>query len=453
MYVVKIQYIQVYYMFTGPSKSRKDEKKKKRPNSHSNSDKKKKLKIETSSEAAPRPRPGSMNERDKEALECWKKFQKASHMTKNGVEEDVDKMMMFQHQQLMGRQIEEQNLVIANQQKIIQEQLQYIGVLREQKQALLRECQQAGLNISDIPSLQTPSKPSLPASQHFSLPPSHMTYPTPSQLAPPAHSQPQPSSPSQTATMGKPLPSYPHPSFPLPPSSQQQQTPHHRLTPAVLAQQQPPPLPTHCVGPPPCSYPGLSSNQLTATSTAQPPSLPPHLSLYMTPDSCSRLPSLPENLTFSPLTSSEFREIEHKDQPPGYTALLMRSYDEELNSILDIAGLPTGRGSGYGVGVADDELPALDLRCACACYVSIYVFRWPQEVLSYFRIFYICYSHLDLCLSLSNLGTSAPAGPPSASLLQEWLDINQLDPEDMDVLQKELEAGAPDSIIGALDDL
>ena len=56
-------------------------------------------------------------------------------------------------------------------------------------------------------------------------------------------------------------------------------------------------------------------------------------------------------------------------------------------------------------------------------------------------------------LSLSNLGTSAPAGPPSASLLQEWLDINQLDPEDMDVLQKELEAGAPDSIIGALDDL
>jgi hypothetical protein len=40
----------------------------------------------------------------------------------------------------------------------------------------------------------------------------------------------------------------------------------------------------------------------------------------------------------------------------------MRSYDEELNSILDIAGLPTGRGAGYGVGVADDELPALDLR-------------------------------------------------------------------------------------------
>lgn len=50
-------------------------------------------------------------------------------------------------------------------------------------------------------------------------------------------------------------------------------------------------------------------------------------------------------------------------KPPGYSALLMRTYDEELNNILDIAGLPTGSGAGYGVGVADDELPALDLRC------------------------------------------------------------------------------------------
>ena len=56
-------------------------------------------------------------------------------------------------------------------------------------------------------------------------------------------------------------------------------------------------------------------------------------------------------------------------------------------------------------------------------------------------------------LSHSNLGTSALAGPASASLLQEWLDINQLDPDDMDVLQKELEAGAPDSFIGTLNDL
>ena len=81
-----------------------------------------------------------------------------------------------------------------------------------------------------------------------------------------------------------------------------------------------------------------------------------------------------EGVSFSPLTSSEFREMEHKDQPPGYSALVMRTYDEELNSILDIAGLPNGSGAGYGVGVADDELPALDLRCVGVCYSSHSVF-------------------------------------------------------------------------------
>ena len=79
---------------------------------------------------------------------------------------------------------------------------------------------------------------------------------------------------------------------------------------------------------------------------------------YPKPDG-QRTASLP-GLTFSPLTSNEFREIDQK--PPGYSALVMKTYDEELSNILDIAGLPTGSGAGYGVGVADDELPALDLR-------------------------------------------------------------------------------------------
>lgn len=54
--------------------------------------------------------------------------------------------------------------------------------------------------------------------------------------------------------------------------------------------------------------------------------------------------------------------------------------------------------------------------------------------------------------SPSDLGPNAPAPPASASLLQDWLDINQLDPDDMDALQKELEAGAPGSLMHALDD-
>ncbi len=52
----------------------------------------------------------------------------------------------------------------------------------------------------------------------------------------------------------------------------------------------------------------------------------------------------------------------------------------------------------------------------------------------------------------SDLGP-VPTGPPSASLLQDWLDIRQLDPDDMDVLQRELESGAPDIFMQALDGL
>lgn len=121
-----------------------------------------------------------MNDKDKEALDRWKKFQKASHVGKNGSsEEDVDKMMMIQQQQLMRRQIEEQGLVIVNQQKIIHEQHEYIMTLKEQRQALIQECQQAGLSIPDISSIctQTNVLKAPNASQTFLLPPSHMSYP------------------------------------------------------------------------------------------------------------------------------------------------------------------------------------------------------------------------------------------------------------------------------------
>lgn len=44
----------------------------------------------------------------------------------------------------------------------------------------------------------------------------------------------------------------------------------------------------------------------------------------------------------------------------------------------------------------------------------------------------------------SNLDPTTSAGPPSASLLREWLGVGQLDPDDMDVLQRELETGTSD---------
>lgn len=49
---------------------------------------------------------------------------------------------------------------------------------------------------------------------------------------------------------------------------------------------------------------------------------------------------------------------------------------------------------------------------------------------------YFCYC--------SDLGVTS-AGPPSASLLQDWLGLGVgLNPEDMDAMEKELETGAPD---------
>lgn len=51
----------------------------------------------------------------------------------------------------------------------------------------------------------------------------------------------------------------------------------------------------------------------------------------------------------------------------------------------------------------------------------------------------------------SDLGPVISA-PPSASLLRDWLDVRQLDPDDMDALQRELETGAPGVFFQGLDE-
>lgn len=96
----------------------------------------------------------------------------------------------------------------------------------------------------------------------------------------------------------------------------------------------------------------------------------------------------------------------------------MTGVDPYLDSILNLTGLPTGSGAGYGVGVTDDELLPGPLQ-----------------------------------LNLSDLGSAPPPGPPSASLLQDWLDMKMLDPKDMDALQKELESGSQDAFLHSLEEL
>ena len=73
------------------------------------------------------------------------------------------------------------------------------------------------------------------------------------------------------------------------------------------------------------------------------------------------------DLTFSPLTSSEFKELERQSLST-YSTNPMVAFDlfpDELDNIVNIAGgLPTGSGAGYGVGVLeeDNKPPQLDLR-------------------------------------------------------------------------------------------
>ncbi len=43
--------------------------------------------------------------------------------------------------------------------------------------------------------------------------------------------------------------------------------------------------------------------------------------------------------------------------------------------------------------------------------------------------------------------------PPSANLLEEWLNMDQLDPQGMEALQQEMEFGAPDVFFRDLDKL
>ena len=73
------------------------------------------------------------------------------------------------------------------------------------------------------------------------------------------------------------------------------------------------------------------------------------------------------DLTFSPLTSSEFKELERQSLST-YSTNPMAAFDpfpDDLDNIVNIAGgLPTGSGAGYGVGVLeeDNKPPQLDLR-------------------------------------------------------------------------------------------
>lgn len=96
------------------------------------------------------------------------------------------------------------------------------------------------------------------------------------------------------------------------------------------------------------------------------------------------------DLTFSPLTSSEFKELERQNLA-SYSTNPMAAFDafpDDLENIVNIAGgLPTGSGAGYGVGVLeeDNKPPQLDLRLNFGASVWV-----PGQYNYYFRVTIIC---------------------------------------------------------------
>ncbi len=76
--------------------------------------------------------------------------------------------------------------------------------------------------------------------------------------------------------------------------------------------------------------------------------------------------------------------------------------------------------------------------CATVCVCSLCILSICESVL-----FVPC----------SELGPPLTTGPPSASLLRDWLDVRQLDPDNMDALQRELETGNPDMFLQGFSEL
>ena len=391
---------------TGPSSKRKkgDDRKRKHHNQEGAvpSDKQKKRpKLEQEDGE-------SLSEKDKNTLDRWKKIQQTTQPF-------IHPVTLHHHEQIIrqqGEEIERQQQTVSQQQKIIQEQQDQIRVLKDYQQLLIRECQSAGLKIPQIVSTKDPGTtvhliPAPPPPP----PPSHggatmMQHPTqvvaqlrssqgpslpppvsPAQvLSPPLMPQPPPiySSISPSLTVTASLPSHPHP-----PPPHQHPPPHpppmHTVSvnSKTFAAARPPPqmsssqfIHSHGGGGPPVPVlhqsGGGGGNPLDMAGHLHMTSRPP----YVVNEVGGRTTSSPmmSNFTFSPLTSSEFKDIQaaanDRHSLPVYSPNPVASYQppfpDDFDSILSITGLPTGSGAGYGVGVMDDELltgpPQLDLR-------------------------------------------------------------------------------------------
>lgn len=371
-----------HHYIPGPSKRKKmEDKKRKHHPEPIPADKKKRPKIE----GLPNPDEGEggLSEQDKNVLDRWKRIQLTTrpfiHPIRNlGVQSqgNCPEGMSLAYIQQQSDQIEQQQRQIAEQKKVIEDQKEQIRILQEQQKALIFECQAAGIKVPHFVSQETtttvshPSQPSIPSKKSGVPYSSAQPAPLHPQPPPPPLQQPVTCTPAQVLS----VPMNPPPPFPniSPPNARHPPPPQ-------------PMHPTHRTPPPQTTIPHLQNPQLPTTQFLLPPSQQTiantsaaHLSLNQTPHILASKTSYPPgdaigtstsptpaNLMFSPVTPSEYTTNEPQSMP-SYSPNPYEAFPDELDNILNLAGLPTGSGAGYGVGVLEEELPLhrpqLDLR-------------------------------------------------------------------------------------------
>ncbi len=324
---------------TGPPKSKKASDRKRKAVGGQEADKRCRIKQE--------PPEGDLSEQDREIIERWKHIQQSTTPFTHPIrklrtsESGTDTVTLLQEQ---AKEVEQLKAQLSNQQRIILEQREQIKLLQEHRAALMQECQQSGANIPPAVLSDISKRTSVPT--------------------------PPPSIHSPARSLRPPRPSI-SPALP----------PHHHmlsqrhLAPSVMSNTPP--------GPPPLlqqqvtsvhylqrSISTANTQQNISLSTVSAYPLPPQH--FMPPNAIrvspilmnqhqgQLMPPMPvgvrtssdglPDISFSPLNSSDFKKLEHETVTSNYDP-----FPDDFENILDIAGLPTGSGAGYGVGVCEEE--------------------------------------------------------------------------------------------------
>ena len=410
--------------YIGLSKRKKVEDKKRPHHSHSHHLPTNKKRIKVSEEDD-----NPLTSSDKNLLERWKRIQQMTvPPIRKVVRPDGSESVYLQQQEIILKQqaekIERQQKRIEDQQRVIHEQQEQIRVLQERHKHFIQECQAAGIKIPHQESLSANNV----SRNRTNTVPINATQHHVGTHAPPPSLQPRlPQQSQAVVSLPPPLPPImPHHSQVLSPLMSQvfpNVSPTNRTPPPPPTSQPHIPQPPTHLTPTPAPHMHLSSSSPSSISisisgsqnvslasnmqqqvTAHTPGMynlhqqsqmqmisgasrlhahnpgPSHLDMISGTHHISSGPpyitnegvrtssgSMISDLTFSPLTSSELKELEC---PPNLVgSYLAPSYDpipDDLESILNITGLPTGSGAGYGVGVMEEEVskmpPQLDLR-------------------------------------------------------------------------------------------